>query len=362
DAELTAKLYRAAPVLVNETTGENPWGVSFSTMFHMTNDSHLFCTREELVARGAKLHGNVFVGNGDEYLPLYEAKMFWHIDHRFGSYEGNDSRSDVHLTIPTPDQYRSPEYQVRPWYWVRRMDVVERSPSDLSWFLAFRDITNTTNERTGVFTLLPWSGLSNKAPVLIPRVDFPNIISGFLANLDALVFDFCIRQKMGGTSLNFYIVKQLPVLPPETYSSDLLRFIIPRVLELTYTAWDLRAFADDVWAEAGAGLREAVTAQWEANAAATGGGHRDAVAPDWAPAPGPDPFPCPPFMWDEARRALLRAELDGLYAHLYGLTREELAYILDTFPIVRRKDEARYGEFRTKRLVLAAYEEVKSDP
>jgi hypothetical protein len=67
-------------------------------------------------------------------------------------------------------------------------------------------------------------------------------------------------------------------------------------------------------------------------------------------------FPAP-FVWDEERLAHLRAELDALYAHLYGLTREELDYILDTFPIVRRKDEERWGEYRTKRLVLEAYEE-----
>ncbi len=76
----------------------------------------------------------------------------------------------------------------------------------------------------------------------------------------------------------------------------------------------------------------------------------EAIEPGW---------PRPPFTWDEARRAQLRADLDGLYAHLYGLTREELAYILETFPIVKRKDEAQYGEYRTKRLVLEAYEATK---
>lgn len=73
----------------------------------------------------------------------------------------------------------------------------------------------------------------------------------------------------------------------------------------------------------------------------------------------PDGFPHPPFKWDEERRARLRAELDALYAHLYGLTRHELDYILDTFPIVRRKDEEKYGEYRTKRMVLEQYEELE---
>jgi len=64
----------------------------------------------------------------------------------------------------------------------------------------------------------------------------------------------------------------------------------------------------------------------------------------------------PSSIWDEERRACLRAELDALCAHLYGLTRDELDYILDTFPIVRRKDEEKYGEYRTKRMVLEKYD------
>ena len=115
-------------------------------------------------------------------------------------------------------------------------------------------------------------------------------------------------------NFNFFIVKQLPVLPPETYTPALLDQIVPRVLELVYTAWDLAPFARDLGYEG-------------------------------------DPFP-----WDEERRALLRAELDGIYAHLYGLNRDDFAYILDQFPIVKRKDEAAFGEYRTARLCLEAYD------
>ena len=75
--------------------------------------------------------------------------------------------------------------------------------------------------------------------------------------------------------------------------------------------------------------------------------------------PGTSGCSPPPFVWDEARRARLRAELDALYAHLYDLAREELAYILDTFPIVRRKDEEKYGEYRTKRLVLEVFARLR---
>jgi len=181
-----------------------------------------------------------------------------------------------------------------------------------------------------------------------------------LANVNAFALDFVARQKIGGSHMNFYIVKQLPVHSPDRYTPKLLQYIVPLVLELTYTAWDLAAFADDVWSEADDALQSAIEAQWQANVDATGGGHRGTTPPEWVERSdqADGRFPHPPFMWDEERRAHLRADLDGLYGHLYGLEREELAYILDTFPIVRRKDEDEYGEYRTKRLVLEAYDEL----
>jgi hypothetical protein len=346
DAELTKQLYQAAPVLVNEETGENPWGVSFKQgLFNMTSDSHLFHTREELEGQGFVLQGNRFVQEDEVYLPLYEAKMFWHFDHRFGTYENVKSRSDVHLPSIDLQQHTDPDFVVLPWYWVKRSKVVERLSPDIGWFLAFRDITNPTNERTGVFTFLPWTAMSNKAPLLLIRQEPKHLTCALLANLNAMPFDFVVRRKMGGTSLNFYIVEQLPILPPDRYTPALLDFIVPRVVELSYTAWDLQPFAQDVLAEVGPER----WARWFADAPI-----HTSPPPAWAE--GADP---PPFVWDERRRAVLRAELDAVYAHLYGLSSEELAYILDTFPIVKRKDEALYGEYRTKRMVLEAYGSLK---
>jgi hypothetical protein len=168
--------------------------------------------------------------------------------------------------------------------------------------------------------------------------------------LNSIVLDYLVRQKIGGISLSYYIVKQLPVLPPDRYTPDLLDFIVPRVVELTYTAWDLQPFAQDVLDEVG----EETWARWFV------GDHlgapapiHDSPPPSWAAGDTPAPF-----VWDEERRAVLRAELDALYAHLYGLTRDELAYILDTFPIVRRKDKEDYGEYRTERVILERYEKL----
>jgi hypothetical protein len=147
---------------------------------------------------------------------------------------------------------------------------------------------------------------------------------GLSACLSSSVLDFVARQKMGGVNLSFFIVEQLPVLLPETYEqpapwcSDVALgdWMRPRVLELTYTAWDLTGFAKDLG------------------------------------------YSGPPFAWDEERRNLLRAELDACFFHLYGIGRDDVAYIMDTFPIVRRKDESAYGEYRSARLVLERYDEM----
>ena len=86
------------------------------------------------------------------------------------------------------------------------------------------------------------------------------------------------------------------------------------MVELVYTAWDMKPFADSLDHDG------------------------------------------PPFSWNDERRALIRSELDALMFHLYGINRADTAYIMDTFPIVRRKDKERYGEFRTKNLVLDRYD------
>ena len=174
--------------------------------------------------------------------------------------------------------------------------------------------------------------------------------------------------------MGLFILKQLPVLPPDSYTEEDLHFIVPRVLELTYTAWDIKAFADDVWKEADQKLRDIIAHQWEENKKITGG--HSWTLPDWKDV-YPEiewgkegGIPLPPFKWDEERRAVLRAELDACYAKLYGLTEEELRYILDpsdvygedfpgeTFRVLKDKEIRKYGEYRTKRLVLTAWEEL----
>lgn len=78
----------------------------------------------------------------------------------------------------------------------------------------------------------------------------------------------------------------------------------------------------------------------------------------------------PPYRYDEDRRAKLRAELDAWFARAYGLNRDELLYILDptnltdaqcvseTFRVLKNNEFRRFGEYRTQRLVLEAFDDL----
>ena len=313
DSELCKRIYRQVPILESENLPSNPWGISFMRMFDMSNDSGLFIS--ELKER---------------FLPLFEAKMMNQFDHRFGSF-GKIAEERAHM-LPATDltEYQDPQYTVMPCYWVPESEVLSRLSGRWSykWLITFRGITSKALERSVIFSILPLVGVGNSAPAVIMSLSDTKLASCFLCNLNSLVLDYVARQKISGANFNFFIVKQLPVLSPETYTPDDINFIIPRVLELTYTAYDLKPFAEDM------------------------------------------DYYGEPFRWDEERRALLRAELDAYYARLYGLNRDELRYILDpqdvygsdfpgeTFRVLKEKEIRLYGEYRTRRLVLEAWDRM----
>jgi very-short-patch-repair endonuclease len=343
-------------------------------------------------------------GGEGRYLPLYEAKMIWHYDHRYGTYEGVRDRSSTQLPTPDEHQHADPHFVVQPWYWVPAEEVQARLGDwRRGWLLGFRDVARSTDERTAIFSLLPRVGAGHKAPLIFSESQSAVLVTAWLANFSSLVLDFVTRQKIGGTSLGFFILRQLPVLPPSVYTAEDLRFIVPRVLELVYTSWDMKPFADDVWNEADDGLRAAIHAAWDANRIAVG--RHEWRLPSWISAypeieTNPQKgIPFLPFRWDEDRRAVLRAELDAYYARLYGLTRKQLRYILDpadltereladildpweevrdpldpagyaarvaastfpgeTFRVLKEKELRQFGEYRTRRLVLEAWEQLE---
>jgi len=295
-------------------------------MFHMANDSGLFRTRDELERDGQQMVGGRFDGSRGVYMPLFEAKMVHNFNHRFGDFALLPPGAREHILPQVPDgKLADPAYTTLPRYWVSKAEVEARL-SDLQapgWLLGWRDVTDPrSSARTVVSCVIPRSAVSGQFPLLVSsRRDLWLLY----ANLCSFALDYASRQKIGGAHLLTFHMKQLPLLSPEVYDEEapwspglsLREWLLPRVLELTYTSWDLSAFAEDL---------------------------------GWSG---------PPFAWDPQRRLQLRCELDAAFFHLYGIGRDDVAYVMDTFPIVKRRDEAQYGEFRTKNAILAAFDRLR---
>jgi hypothetical protein len=361
DANLTKKLYLASPILVNDLTGVNPSGIRFKQgLFNMTSSSHLFRTRQELESSGFELNGNIFEREDDIWLPLYEAKMFHHFDHRFGTFENVLSRTNSSINNISS---RKTDCFALPWYWVNKNDCYERIQTN-SYFIAFRNVARTTDERTAILSIVPAYGIGHSAPIIF--VENNNSLE-LLANANSFVFDYIVRQKVGGMNFTFHYWKQLPVIVPSAYPIELKNRITCIVLELSFTSWDLLPFADEIWSSGDENLRTMILNLHEENQNTIDSRIVVQEPPVWTQhlyfnGQPEEKFLLTPFEWDEERRFQLRCELDALFGHLYGLARDEFSYILETFPIVKRKDEAKFGKYRTKLVILEEFDKLADAP
>lgn len=336
DAEITKDMYRRIPVLIDKnrkgSTG-NPWDIQFKTMFHQTNDAGLFLEAETLKAKGCTLQGNKWVKDEQVYLPVYEAKMMQAYDHRASSVTVDESNwvrqgqtNETQLA-----NHQNPEHLVMPRYWAAKKDIVDVA----EWgSIGFKDITSPTNQRTMIGACAPSAGFTNHF-ILIDSMMTPSVQLCLLANLNAFIYDFCTRQKIGGVTLNFFIVEQVPVLTPDIYGKvcpwfkkqTLESWISERVLKLTCTAEDMLPLAEACNFTSGSFKKEY-------------GGKLN--------------------KWDDAERAELMAELDAAYFHLYGIKEEDVSYILSTFNGIHDPQDHLFANHHSvAEQVLAKYREMK---
>jgi len=345
EMKIALLIYNRIPIINNINNHFNPWSISFTRMIDMANDSKHFIREKK-----------------ENTLPLYESKMFHLYNHRFANAEEAKGEMKIRGSsiYSSLDQLSDSKYIIKPRYYIANKLIDSKLDKKIKWIIAYRKITGVvSNIRTAVFSILPRAAVGDSAPILFTDYDNKIIVSCLFGNFCSLIFDFLARQKVGGLNLNYFILEQLPVLPPDFYSEADIAFIKPRVLELVYTAYDLKPFAEDMG------------------------------------------YTGEPFQWDEERRANLKAELDAYYAKLYGLNRKQLRYILDpadltprelenildeweevknpliereyqkrcetstfpgeTFRVLKDKENRKYGEYRTRRLVLEKWEEMFGD-
>jgi Eco57I restriction-modification methylase len=330
DAELTKAVYRRVPILIDENrkAGGNPWGIRFVRMFDQTNDAEHFASPADLKKAGAALEGNRWKKGKKTYLPLYEAKMVQAYDHRAAGVlieKGNwvrQGQTDETSLV----EHQNPEFVAQPRWWVAEETVKAALDNETNpAFLCYKDVTSATNQRTMIAAYIPPAGVVNSAPLIVtgPKVEIRRECC-LLANLNSLALDFVARQKVGNVHLNFFIVEQLPIFPPDTYDDrcpwdkrqTLEKWLSERVLKLTCTANDMLPLAE------AAGFKE--------------GMHK----------------------WKEPERTQLRAELDAAYFLLYGLSRDDAAYVLSTFRSMSDGDEPTFTPTSAASLVLDTYDEL----
>jgi len=347
DYKITKYIYQNFPILLIEDDSEKIWNIDFRQgMFNMTSDSHLF---ERTFSEGR--------------VALYEAKMIHIFDHRYSTYENASLKNINEGNLPQFDDkmHSDPNHLIMPRYWIKYsvLSEIKNALTNRKWYIGFRDVTGNNSERTAIFSVIPHVALGNNLPLLLLDTHKIEEVCCLFANLNSIIFDYICRQKLSGSHLNFFILKQLPIIPIERYGIKDEQLILKYVLELVYNAWDVQPFAQDMG------------------------------------------YNGPPFKWDEDRRAVLKAELDAYYAKIYGLNRKQLRYILDpadltprelsdildpyeeindplnpegydhrrqastfpgeTFRVLKTKEIRKYGEYRTRRLVLEAWERLERE-
>jgi hypothetical protein len=330
DAQLVRRVYESCPVLVDHSGVETvaQWPVNYATMLHMTNDSEHFRTRIELEEReGAYSTGDgVWKSKKQSWRPLYVGRMIHQFDHRAASVTVNEA--NLHNAAlsdgVTSEEKADPNFLPTPQYWVPETAI--EMPPNLDWILCFRDIARATDVRTVIAAVAPRAGYGNTLALLVPSdlSRYRECAPLMVANLNSLVLDYVARSKVQTTHVNWYIAEQLPVIPLKVYKETKFgpktadRLIRETVLELTYTANDLAGFAKDMgYVKKSGEVR-------------------------------------PPFEWDDERRLKLRAKLDAIFFHLYGITkRDDVKYVYSTFPIVEQHELAAYEAYRSRDLCLA---------
>nr|WP_278044304.1 N-6 DNA methylase [Pseudaestuariivita atlantica] len=324
DAKVTAAIHMAAPILIEKdgnTVTANPWQVSMSTLFHMSGDSEHFLDHNDVASQIKAREGALAkLKDGRRVFPLYEGKMYWNFDHRYGTYEGQTENQANKGVLPrvTKELHDDPNYRIEPRYWVEEAltNTKLADEAERSWFFSWRDVG--ISERTLIGTIIPKTAAGHVAPVMFSKLE-QSRFALLCTTLGTLVVDYAIRQKT--MRLSFFVLEQAPILAPSSFDNELpwlgatpANWLSPRVLELCYTNVELTQFARDLGFEGA------------------------------------------PFRWSEDRRPTLQAEIDAAMLHFYGLNREQSEWVLNSFTVLRKYEERDHNEFRTKRLVLTAYD------
>ena len=362
DVDIAGCIYADYPLL-GESNKSLPWTFPLlSVEFNMTHQSSMF--QKDI----------------DGYV-LYEGKMINQFDHLFAENNWVIKAIDAENYLRSKELYR-----------IGRNSVLGKSIARLKSFeLSFNDfrfgmraIAASTNERaiistvlpanvcTGhsIFTSIPWryfNGISIGSPDAKKwrkrNYSYTDILL-VVALFNSFTFDWLTRMKVT-TNLCVFIMNQLP-MPRLTNENFFYKALIGRTLRLICTANEFSPFWEkcfsieykeaSYWYPASAPI-DAYGPAHEQNIRNRIRDEAKSLSPEWGHHCGVhDRIP---DRRDTGDRAQLRAEIDAYVAHLYSLSRDDFAYILDTFPVLKKKEGKAFGEFMSKRKCLEEYDRIK---
>ncbi|MCK6505655.1 SAM-dependent methyltransferase [Myxococcota bacterium] len=304
DLTVAKKMLDAWPAFGDESAG--PPVRHYQAEIHMGNDRERFST-------------------DPAGLPLYEGRMITHFDHRAKTYDsghGNSSRW-IERAHGDPEKAIVPQWRVLPG------NVPDKLGNRCERYrIAFGDVANPRNERSFTAALVPPGVIcGHKVPTIVFDRAYEWAYLPWLAVANSFVMDWMARSKLSSPSMTFSLMDSLP-FPRSKRTDPWVQRVAPLVLRLVCTAPEMTPFWNQM---ADLGFCQRVP--------------EGTVPPD--------------ALLDEAARDVARAELDALVAHdVYGLTRAELADVLETFPVVKKRDIKAHQEYRTKRLVLEAFDRL----
>ena len=325
DGEIVKRIYHEHETVAAAFNTPVYTRVEFLRMLNTADDSEAFEPFDPDEFRDASAGSWLPVSrDGRQYRPLYEAKLLDRYNHRAATFVGTDraKRYGVHAAaVPSSsDQLAKPDYVSVPRYWVpdEALAIELRRP----FFLVYRDaVSAVADARCLSATVVPWGGVGDTLKVAF-AYGGPEDLVILISALNSFPLDYVFRQKSSSSHASAFILRQLPIPELDVFASPcpwapaetVQSWLRDRQLELNFTAYDLSSFARSLQ------------------------------------------YAGPPFRWVNHRRAEICCEIDAAFFILLRVTRDDVGHVLDSFTIVRKRDEEQHGEYRTKRVILEIYD------
>jgi len=305
DIDIASRVYSRWPKFGDRESGQ-PYR-QYMCELHMGNDRRLF-------------------SDGPTGLPLYEGRMVAQYDHRAKGYRSGRGRKAVWDDL----SFEEPTKSVQPQWRIPENRIPDKCLDRCRRFrIGFCDVASPTNERSLVATIIPPDTLcGHKVPTITYLKEFEWAYLPTLAVFNSFSMDFIVRKKVGLT-MSFTILDSLPLPRFADPTDQLVARLARPVLGLICTTKEFIPF----W--------NAMTQYgWCAR------------VPTDSPAPGE---------FDTEQRLELCAEIEAQVAlGVFDLSRDELAYVLDHFTATKKYDEKKYGDYRSKLMILSAYDRLRS--